>query len=117
MPHTIEERKAYHKKWYQANKDKIAVKHKKYRETEGYKISQSKYRQSELGKIRDWKGKGMISDNWHQVYETYIMTTCCNYCNKEFINNIDKHLDHNHDTGEIRGVLCRSCNLRDIFAD
>ena len=44
---------------------------------------------------------------------------CC-YCNKRFTNSKDKHLDHSHsvtDRQNVRGVLCRSCNLTDKLRD
>jgi hypothetical protein len=34
---------------------------------------------------------------------------CCAICKKE-ITITDSAIDHNHDTGEFRGVLCKQCN-------
>ncbi len=36
--------------------------------------------------------------------------THCEICNSEFKGK-GKHLDHNHDSGMIRGVICPPCNL------
>src|ERR1039458_9735418 len=36
--------------------------------------------------------------------------THCEICNKEFSRMSQKHGDHNHVTGQWRGVLCFSCN-------
>jgi hypothetical protein len=37
---------------------------------------------------------------------------CCAICNKSFadLHNRHVHLDHCHETGKIRGVLCGNCN-------
>lgn len=35
----------------------------------------------------------------------------CPICNELLIDNPRPPIDHNHKTGEIRGVLCRWCNL------
>ena len=34
----------------------------------------------------------------------------CGGCDKEFIDVLDLQMDHNHETNEPRGLLCRECN-------
>lgn len=36
--------------------------------------------------------------------------TNCQICGVEFKDKITKQYDHDHATGKVRGVLCRSCN-------
>jgi hypothetical protein len=36
--------------------------------------------------------------------------TCCAICNKDLATTKDRHIDHCHDTGTVRGILCHSCN-------
>ena len=128
----------YHKKWYNENKgrnnirikkwrnenpNKVRVNNKKYREKnpEKEKESNKKYRSTENGiklrRICKWKKRGIICKDFDSVYEIYIHTWICEWCLCEFKNTKDRHLDHNHETGEIRAILCRSCNLKDVFSN
>jgi hypothetical protein len=34
----------------------------------------------------------------------------CGICGSEFKGSQDHHLDHDHITGKVRGILCRRCN-------
>lgn len=34
----------------------------------------------------------------------------CQICSSEFSKESPPHIDHNHTTGKVRGVLCRTCN-------
>lgn len=47
-------------------------------------------------------------------YNEYIYATHCSLekCKKPFKSSRDRQLDHNHDTGEIRDIICRSCNKK-----
>ena len=38
-------------------------------------------------------------------------STYCSICDKDFTGEDKKVIDHNHFTGEVRGVACKSCNL------
>jgi hypothetical protein len=72
--------------------------------------------------VYSWKRQGIINDNWKEVVFNYYNATRCEECNDKFINKDDKKyelikgkyrvLDHDHDTGEIRNVICHTCNVR-----
>ena len=88
-----------------------------YDKTEKGRERARRYRQSEKGKkfftINNWKVRGIISDDFDKVYDEYIKTTHCKLCNHEFIDTTERCLDHCHQTGTIRNIICRACNTRD----
>jgi hypothetical protein len=62
---------------------------------------------------RKWETRGMIfvdDEYFEYVYNEYIHTTNCDLCNKEFLKSLDRQLDHEHETGEIRNIVCNRCN-------
>jgi DNA-directed RNA polymerase subunit RPC12/RpoP len=68
----------------------------------------------------NWRKRGMKfnDEEFEFIYSVYINTFECMKCSKVFKKTRDRHLDHNHETGEIRYVLCNSCNHRiDLVID
>ena len=58
-----------------------------------------------------WIRKGLIMDNFEEIYQKYIYATNCELCDKKFIKSNDRQMEHNHKTGEFRNIVCRKCNL------
>jgi len=61
-------------------------------------------------KKSDWKKRGLIMDNFEEIYDKYIRATHCELCNKQFTKTIDRQMEHNHQTGEFRNIVCNRCN-------
>jgi hypothetical protein len=61
-------------------------------------------------RIYNWKRQGIIDEDLSAVYDYYIEQTHCMICLKEYKNNKDRCLDHDHETGEIRYICCNKCN-------
>ena len=70
---------------------------------------------SKAGTIYNWKRKGVIYDNYDELYEVYIKTMQCGHCKTEFTKNNCRCLDHDHTTGLFRKIVCNRCNSMDSY--
>jgi len=126
-----EKQKLYKKEYYQLNKEKNKERDKEYREANKDKIKAYKelnrekikeqkkeYNQTEAGKkslrISQWKHMGVKYEDFNALYEHYLNCKNCQECNVEFYGNgaNKRCLDHDHETGKFRNVLCHICNVR-----
>ena len=112
----IKERK---KLYYENNKQKVIEHSAKYYEDNKEKQKEQKknYNNTTQGKkvyaISRWKRRGVICDDYFSLYDKYINTNNCDECNIEFDNGrFRRCLDHNHETGLFRNVLCNTCNVK-----
>ena len=95
------------KEYENKNKEKIKQRKKEYNQTPARKKSQ---------RISDWKKRGVMCDNWDALYQKYIDTHLCELCNcplteDSISTSTTRCLDHCHDTGLFRNVLCWQCNI------
>ena len=65
--------------------------------------------------IYNWKKSGLIYDDYDELYEVYINTMECQHCQIEFTKNNWRCLDHNHETGLFRKIVCHRCNVMDSY--
>lgn len=70
--------------------------------------------------ISRWKNTYQIKSNdFNELYNLYVNTNYCNVCGVGLTlgryGNSRKCLDHNHNTGLVNGIICKTCNTRDVL--
>jgi hypothetical protein len=95
----LEERRAYQRRYRKENPEKHIKAGRKYRETHPERMRwntlKSKY--------------GIQASEFQSMYDA--QQGKCGICEEE-VKHQDRstHLDHDHKTGKIRGILCENCN-------
>lgn len=103
-----ERRRESKRKWNKDNKERVNEKNRKWRVDNEEKSLKSRKKGS-------WKRRGLNMEHFEEIYEIYMITTHCDFCEVELtedkiITKTSKCMDHSHITGEFRNVLCHSCN-------
>lgn len=98
MDAKILRRKKYKADYYQKNKNRLREKRR------SRTISQERLRKYAL----KYHYNLSIED-----YEAFIVVQKgrCAICGSIFTNNNKPHVDHSHTTGQVRGLLCKKCNI------
>ena len=137
-----EEKRKWNRQYYQDNKEKIALRHKKNHEEnrernnlrtreyyQAHKEKQKIYHKGNTVKRKAYDKKyyqankeSIIAKNIPRTAKKYGLTTDeynqmfidsdnrCSICKMEEENRT-LSVDHNHITGKVRGLLCRKCNV------
>ena len=94
------------------------VKYDAYNHSEAGREARRKYKLTAKGqkaeKIGKWKSDLKIKlrpdEDWDSVYYKWLLMDNCMFCDRDISDKRYKCLDHNHETGFIRGVICKKCN-------
>jgi len=63
--------------------------------------------------INKWKNRGLIHQNYKELYDLYLLNTNCSKCNCDYSKDNKKCMDHCHISNKFRGFLCNRCNSND----
>lgn len=113
-------RKEYRHQYYLKNRDKILAQHKEYyqRNSEHRKDYQNSYREYKQSENLNWKKikemaytVGKTFEEVEQWFNAQWMKqqAQCAICGKVFSDS--GCIDHDHNTNQLRGLLCSSCNV------
>lgn len=131
--------KQYKKEWIKNNPEKKSRKEKEYYEKHKEKIKQLNVERNKINSVKikqqkrdyqrtpkgrkqniisGWKyiGLKLFGYTYDEVYEYYLDCDNCEVCNEDIsMGGHKKNMDHCHDTGIFRWVLCHRCNANDSW--
>jgi len=105
-----------HRRWESKNKKKISEKRKAYRlKNREAVLMREKARRKGNRKYRAarqlWKRHKMTVQDYEAMYAKQGgLCAICGGCNPPSLNNRTLHVDHDHKTNRVRGLLCLHCN-------
>ena len=86
-----------------------------YKDPAKNRAARDAYQKSPKGKYSAWKHSlkknyGITPDDYNQMFSE--QEGCCAICGIHQTETKHKlHVDHCHETGAIRGLLCKNCNF------
>ena len=113
---TPDERKEYMRQYSRLHGKEYRLKNKEQKKEKDrlrYIKNQEKCKKSSI--LKNWKVRNVICEDFDKLHDTYINTNNCEWCNNDLGKK--KCLDHNHYSGEIRGIVCNSCNMKIRYKD
>ena len=100
-----EKKAKYDKEYYQKNKEQMLLRNKEY------KNNNPANKKREI--IYKWKSRGLICEDYDKLYNYYLSIYECQNCGTELNSGTGtrKCMDHCHETGQFRNILCLTCNI------
>jgi len=105
----LEKIKERQKKYYLKNIEMFREKERRYRTNQKRIAYRIKYREENKDKAKDYKLKkayGISLNDYKKMLRK--QNYKCALCNKKR----KLHVDHDHDTGDVRELLCSRCNIK-----
>jgi hypothetical protein len=96
-------KRGYDKEYYDNHKEQITEYQKKWRSDNKERVRRYKANQHLKSTY------GITLDDYDQMFED--QDNGCAICGGLNTDGRRLHVDHNHETGEVRGLLCYSCNI------
>lgn len=63
-------------------------------------------------KINKWVHMGLIANDYREVYDRWLFSFQCEKCGHDYSYH-KKCMDHSHENGSFRAILCNACNVND----
>ena len=96
------------KEWYLKNRKRALLTRKLWKRNNPNKVKSLKYKQQ--AKNRQLQRRhGITLEYFNNLLK--IQNNECAICGNKFRNNKDTCVDHDHNTGKIRQLLCFNCNI------
>ena len=103
-----EKTRAYNRAWHEANKERVnAESRQQWHEDPTRKLKQREYRRKSQRKDHLKYYYGITVEEYNAILAR--QNGCCRICKRKVKGNLC--VDHDHRTGKVRGLLCRTCNL------
>lgn len=88
------DKNAYMRSYYRNNRDKVLARVRRYQKVHGERKKLQKY--------------GLTPEDFERMWEQQKGT--CPICEHPLKRDKSTHVDHCHETGKVRGLLCVECN-------
>jgi hypothetical protein len=106
---------AKRKRWYEANREREIARVKAWQQANAERHNENQRARRERPEVKAREREGHLKRKFGITQERYAELLAaqgggCAVCRRKAKPGRSLHVDHDHATGEVRGLLCFSCN-------